>query len=100
MSTSTYVDQIYSNHAFDSAESSEDLTYLYAPISTLKGGAIEADVKSSSTSTSTSTSRPTGGFPPVFIVSKKEKESEKTKNRQITVNTSSISIRDILKSKK
>jgi len=98
---STYIDQIYSNHAFDSAESSEDLTYLYAPpTSTLKGGAIEADVKMASTSISTSTDRPTGGFPPVYIISKKEKESEKTKNRQITVNTSSISIRDILNSKK
>jgi hypothetical protein len=94
---STYHNKIYSNHIFNS-ENSEDLAHLYSDdlmsynsLYDLNGGSIKDML----------IDKPNGGFPPIFIIdSKKEKESEKIKNRQISSNKSTISIKDILKSKK
>lgn len=98
----TYVNKIMTNHVFNS-ESSEDLYYLYSEKDEdMYGGAkrskmsmsrAEADVDSNE-------DRPRGGFPPIYIVDKKEKESEKSKDRQLSSRKTSVSIRDILKSKK
>lgn len=76
------------------SENSDEYKYLYpneSPHETIaKGGAIEDDKD-----------RPTGGFPPIFIIDEaKEKEAEKIKNRQLTSTKTTVSIKDILKSKK
>lgn len=42
----------------------------------------------------------TGGFPPIYIISKEAKEKEKTKQRELTARDSAVSIMDILKRKK
>lgn len=96
-----FVDKIMSNHVFNS-ESSEDLYYLYSDedlndISNdkskkLKGGSN--DINTSDV--------PNGGFPPIFIIDPKDKETDINKNRELNpVKSSSvISIKDILKSKK
>ena len=90
---STYVNEIYYNHIFNS-ENSEDLAHLYSEDNSsnnLNGGSVD----------NITNDRPTGGFPPIFIIDgKKEKDTEKLKDRQITSNKSTISIKDILKSKK
>lgn len=93
------------NHVFNS-ESSEDLSYLYSEDNNdrskksykrkQKGG--EDDKKSGS-----SEDRPNGGFPPIFIINVKEKESEQSKTRQLAApgkGKVTVSIKDILKSKK
>jgi hypothetical protein len=41
-----------------------------------------------------------GGFPPIYILKSKEKDIEHTKDRQIIPSRFSISIKDILNSKK
>jgi hypothetical protein len=95
---STYLDKIMSNHVFNS-ESSEDLAYLYSEEDynrsyNMKGGAGTG-------AGANNEDRPTGGFPPIFILEDtREKEDEKVKNRQLTAITTSINIKDILKSKK
>lgn len=93
---STYENNIYLNHILDS-ENSEDLAHLYSDEDyNFKGGAKDNEDSSENTE-----DRPTGGFPPIFIIdSKQEKEADKTKNRQISANKSTVSIMDILKSKK
>jgi hypothetical protein len=103
-----YIDKIMSNHVFNS-DSSDDLSYLYSNENRRiknnkkhKGGAIDPfDTMSKATK-----DVPTGGFPPIFIVSAKEKESEQSKSRQLSGpgkakgKTTTVSIKDILKSKK
>jgi hypothetical protein len=42
----------------------------------------------------------TGGFPPIYIISKEAKEKEKTKQRELATRDSAVSIMDILKRKK
>jgi hypothetical protein len=102
-----YVDKIMSNHVFNS-ESSEDLYYLYSDENrdnkkkpsnnkkSLFGGA--ADLKTDYSNDTDD--RPTGGFPPIYIISAKEKEVDLPKNRQLAPIKATISIKDILKSKK
>lgn len=112
----SYVDKIMSNHVFDS-ESSTDLSYLYSDIEYSDHSDNDLSVSKSkskkskrkhkqsknifggSSLTNTSNS-PNGGFPPLFIVSDKEKQEEKSKNRELTSKKPGISIRDILNSKK
>ncbi|VBB17998.1 hypothetical protein YASMINEVIRUS_461 [Yasminevirus sp. GU-2018] len=102
---SAYLDKIMTNHVFNS-ESSEDLEHLYSEDNTsdrdnfdlskkikrgMKGGANESE----------NADRPTGGFPPIFIITdQREKDAEKSKNRQLSSTKATISIKDILKSKK
>lgn len=46
-------------------------------------------------------SQPTGGFPPIYIVTKKVLEEKKdTKSRELSTRSSAVSITDILKKKK
>lgn len=113
-----YMAKINSNHVFNS-ESSEDLYYLYSDYTSDnniqkggKRGINENDDNDISKNTSldniraeyitrNNEIRPTGGFPPIYIVSSKEgKEELTTKNRQLASRKSSISIKDILKGKK
>lgn len=104
---SSYENNLYLNHGFDS-ESSEDLSYLYNnkyfPVQNVQnGGSNESDKsdKSNKSNNSNNSDKPTGGFPPIHIVENKlTKNDDKVKDRQITTNKTSISIRDILKSKK
>lgn len=90
----SYVDKIMTNHIFNS-ESSEDMYHLYSEVEPeeqpryQKGG--DPDNQDD---------KPRGGFPPIFIVSKDDKDEEKSKNRQLSSRKTSVSIRDILKSKK
>lgn len=90
---SAYLDKIMSNHVFNS-ESSTDLSYLYDDTNKNKnifGGNIETNLDD----------KPTGGFPPIFIVDIKEQNEDPSKNRQLGTNkVSGISIKDILNSKK
>ena len=102
-----YIDKIMSNHVFNS-ESSEDLYYLYSDENrdnknkrsenkkTLFGGADENKTDHSNNTDD----RPTGGFPPIYIITAKEKEVDLTKNRQLAPSKATVSIKDILKSKK
>lgn len=90
----TYVDKIMTNHIFNS-ESSEDLYYLYSEKDT-----DHTENKYESQYGGGDENKPTGGFPPIYIVNKKEKDKEITKSRQLSSRRSSVSIRDILKSKK
>lgn len=119
--SNNYLDKIMSNHVFNS-ESSEDLSYLYSekevdsdneidddndneygkrsnPMGKMIGGKVDDTNQDSQTD---SKEKPTGGFPPIFIVSVKDKEEEKYKNRRLTTVAGkiSVSIKDILKSKK
>lgn len=110
-----YLDKIMSNHVFNS-ESSEDLSYLYSepeysdnPLTQhynendndddneMRGGRDKTENKEDP-----KYDGPTGGFPPISIVSAKEKEEEKSKDRRLATVTGkvSVSIKDILKSKK
>jgi hypothetical protein len=81
-----------SNHVFNS-DSSENLYYLYSDNedhnkshkALQKGG---------------NSNKPTGGFPPIYIIDAKEKESELSKNRQIVSSKPTVTIRDILANKK
>jgi hypothetical protein len=46
-------------------------------------------------------SQPTGGFPPIYIVTKQAMEKKKdTKSRELSTRSSAVSIMDILKKKK
>jgi hypothetical protein len=118
---SNYIDKIMSNHVFNS-ESSEDLSYLYSEeeldkkhrnVKSHKGGKAEGPSSEPLSEPSSEplseplsepshepALRPTGGFPPIFIIDAKEKEAEQTKNRQLAPGKSAVSIKDILKSKK
>jgi len=92
----TYVNKIMSNHVFDS-ESSENLYHLYSEKDeTQTGGRNNAHRRGGNGTEN----RPRGGFPPIYIVDKKEKDEEQSKNRQLSSRKTSVSIRDILNSKK
>jgi hypothetical protein len=82
-----YASMLMTNHIFNS-ESSDDLYYLYSEKENQTGGAKHIQ------------KTPRGGFPPIYIIDSNEKEKEVSKNRQLSSNKSSISIKDILKSKK
>jgi hypothetical protein len=86
-----YINKIMSNHVFNS-DSSDDLSYLYSE--------QEHKIKQSGGQKKEDNSKPTGGFPPIFIVDNKEKEGEKSKNRELAPKKIGISIRDILSNKK
>lgn len=100
-------DLIMENHIINS-ESSEDLSHLYqadiqqSQKKKSQSGGLMSRVEQLSDDLSNSTDRPTGGFPPIYILTQKNKELEidKSKNRQIAARKTAISIRDILKSKK
>lgn len=95
-----YVDKIMSNHVFNS-ESSEDLSYLYSDgSSTNQKGGDGSSNDSLPKPSSKPRSKASGGFPPIVIINAKEKEVEQTKNRQLAPGKATVSIRDILKSKK
>lgn len=100
-----YINKIMTNHVFNS-ESSEDLHYLYSDNDdddegdyAQYGGAGSSD-SSTDDGNSNNTDGPNGGFPPILILDQKEKEMEKSKNRQLTANKIGVSIKDILSSKK
>ena len=111
----SYVDKIMSNHVFDS-ESSTDLSYLYSDIEHSDYSDHSASYKSKRSKKSkkskltknmsggstnvNSNDTPNGGFPPLFIVTDKEKQEEKSKNRELTSKKPGVSIKDILNSKK
>ena len=86
---SNYINKIMSNHVFNS-ESSEDLYYLYSEKSnnTQIGGK------------NTVSTEPHGGFPPIFIVKHNNILAEKSKNRELIVRKTSVSIKTLLKQKK
>jgi hypothetical protein len=104
-----YLDKIMSNHVFNS-DSSEDLSYLYSEKENYEDenegenekGMIGGKDGNTENKNDSNYDGPTGGFPPIFIVSAKEKEEEKSKNRRLTnvAGKVSVSIKDILKSKK
>lgn len=96
----TYVNKIMTNHVFNS-ESSEDLYYLYSEKDEDMYGGAKRSMRRAEGDVDLNEDRPRGGFPPIYIVdNKKEKESEKSKDRQLSSRKTSVSIRDILKSKK
>lgn len=80
-----YIDKIMTNHIFNS-ESSEDLYYLYS----------EKQNKTQIGGTNDISTEPRGGFPPIFIVNRDNKLIEKTKNRELVLSKTSVSIKDIL----
>lgn len=89
----TFVDYSMTNHEL-AYTSSEDISHLYSD-----------DVKTnhSQSGGGDDKNHPTGGFPPIYIISTKDAEEiEKSKNRELSTNTNktTISIKDILKSKK
>lgn len=65
--------------------SSEDLYYLYPENNNQKGGLI-IDIKN----------EPHGGFPPIFIVDSNNKLVEKTKNRELVIKKTAVSIKTLL----
>ena len=103
------LDTIMANHHITHSESSEDLSYLYqndiekkqSHTQTQKGG-LMSRVEQLSDDFSKLTDKPSGGFPPIYILTQKDKNIDKdpSKNRQIAARKTAISIRDILKSKK
>ncbi len=105
---SSSIDAIMANHHIINSESSEDLSYLYqddiqkTQQKKTQSGGLMSRVEQLSDEFSKSTDRPSGGFPPIYILTQKDKDIEKdqSKNRQIAARKTAISIRDILKSKK
>lgn len=102
----THENSIYANNIINS-ENSEDLAHLYSEEDldlVMNGGAGSGSGSSGDlpkANSVLSTNRPTGGFPPIFIIDEtKEKELEKINNRQFATNKTTVSIRDILKNKK
>lgn len=86
-----------SNHVFNSEES-EDLQHLYS-----EENSTNTQQKGGDSNSKETVDYPSGGFPPIFIVTDpKEKEAEKARDRQLISSKSktTISIKDILKSKK
>lgn len=105
---SAYLDKIMTNHVFNS-ESSEDLEHLYSEEDATvhdnsqspKSNKIKRSMRGGAGESAENSDRPTGGFPPIFIITdQKEKDAEKSKNRQLSSTKATISIKDILKSKK
>ena len=101
---SNYINKIMSNHVFNS-ESSEDLSYLYSDKDKNQMGGYQSSDKSDNSDNNqlvADSLRPNGGFPPIFIINAQDKEEEKNKNRQLALSADkkTISIKDILKSKK
>jgi hypothetical protein len=97
-----HTDKIMSNHVFNS-ESSEDLSHLFSandyqvnPVNKKnhQGGLISWNDQTDQNDV------PNGGFPPISIIQEKEKVNEQSKIRQLSGKKTSISIKDILKSKK
>lgn len=104
---SSRIDVIMTNNHIINSESSEDLSYLYqGDIEKVQKhvqfGGLMSRVEQLSDEFSKSTDKPSGGFPPIYILTQKDKDIEKdqSKNRQIAARKTAISIRDILKSKK
>jgi len=112
----TNLDIIMTNHGINS-ESSEDLSYLYQDeiknskkhqySHQHKGGEfmsknIMIRAEQLSSDFVNNSDKPSGGFPPIYILTQKDKDIDKdpSKNRQIAARKTAISIRDILKSKK
>src|SRR5205823_3567405 len=62
-----------------------------------KGGANNNELNESE---SNKINKPTGGFPPIFIVDAKEKIVIQSSNRQLAPSKTAVSIKDILKNKK
>lgn len=62
--------------------------------------ANKADKAKSDISDIDTRTQATGGFPPIYIISKEAKEKEKTKQRELATRDSAVSIMDILKRKK
>jgi hypothetical protein len=85
-----YISQSMTNH-YNVYTSSED---MYSPN-------FAYDMQGGSNDSNDNKDRPTGGFPPIFILTNKEEvEQVKSKNRELVSNKATISIRDILASKK
>lgn len=83
---SNYINKIMSNHVFNS-ESSEDLYYLYSE----HNNNDQSGGENKNVSTI-----PRGGFPPIFIIERENKLVQKTKNRELIVNKTAISIKTLL----
>lgn len=123
-----YIDKIMTNHVFNS-ESSEDLYYLYSDFSdsdndygssknhrSLNGGTGRRGIMDDDTddylnklnkgldsvpkSNDSISEEPNGGFPPIYIIERKQESTEKSLDRQITKKNVGVSIKDILRSKK
>lgn len=82
-----YINKVMSNHVYNS-DSSEDLYYLYNEPQ--KGGEVSKDIKT----------EPHGGFPPIFIVEPPNRIIDKTKNRELIINKTAVSITDILRQRR
>jgi len=98
----TYVNKIMTNHVLNS-ESSEDLYYLYSEKDEdMYGGAKRSkrSIRRAEIDVDSNEDRPHGGFPPIYIIDKKENKIEKSKDRQLSSRKTTVSIRNILKSKK
>tara|TARA_B110000908_G_C10029806_1_gene346872 strand:- start:442 stop:696 length:255 start_codon:yes stop_codon:yes gene_type:complete len=81
-----------SNHVFNSM-SSEDMYYLYSEKTN------NAQIGGKDTYQNIAT-EPCGGFPPIFIIEQESKLTEKTKNRELAVLNTSISIKTLLEKQK
>ena len=104
--TNTYLDEVESEDGYYLFSEGMEEKYGKNKIeSELTGG----DNEELSTKTASSESdldintdeQPTGGFPPIYVVTQKQKEEEsKSKARELSTRTSAVSIMDILKRKK
>jgi hypothetical protein len=87
------INQIMINKLFDS--DSDNMLYHDSPKEKVQKEGVQKGGMDNSHD------RPTGGFPPIFIIDDKEAEkTEKTKNRELTTIRSAISIKDILGKRK
>lgn len=91
------------NHAIVS-DNSDEFKYLYQEEfdndTNINKNVINKNLLKGGANDEQNEDRPNGGFPPIFAIDEvKEKEVEKIKNRQLKSTRTSISIRDILKSK-
>lgn len=95
-------DIIMANHPIVNSESSEDLSHLYQNNIQKGGVGLMSRAEQLSDDFTKLDDKPSGGFPPIYILTQKDKdiEKEQSKNRQIAARKTAISIRDILKSKK
>lgn len=78
----SYLDMLMTNHPLGTDSSSDDYKTIQ------KGGEKATDI-------------PTGGFPPIFVCSRKdiEKEEEK-KNREFTAKRTAVSIKNIMEKRR
>ena len=92
-----YISQSMTNHAF-AETSSEDIEHLYS--NAIQDRQMNRNMHGGN-SENENIDRPTGGFPPIFIItSKEEVEQKNTKNRELVSNKATVSIKAILASKK